>query len=87
MLKTEISSGRMQEYADERIKEIKEMPEVACDLCMGSGFRDDAFMKGECNKCKGKGRIGPMEYSYPFSVQNVIDFAAFCIESGGFEIW
>ena len=27
------------------------------------------------------------EYKYPFDIDNVINFAEFCIESGGFEIW
>jgi len=26
------------------------------------------------------------EYKYPFDAENVVDFAEFCIESGGFEI-
>ena len=26
------------------------------------------------------------EYKYPFDIENVVDFAEFCIESGGFEI-
>ena len=26
------------------------------------------------------------DYKYPFDIENVVDFAEFCIESGGFEI-
>ena len=26
------------------------------------------------------------KYKYPFDIENVVDFAEFCIESGGFEI-
>ena len=34
-----------------------------------------------------KAQSGQPAPSYPFDVENVEEFALFCIESGGFEIW
>lgn len=41
---------------------------------------------GWCNSCGGEGRVDHFEMSYPFTVENVQEFAEFCRESGGFEI-
>jgi len=42
---------------------------------------------GWCNACQGVGTREPWQASYDFSVENVNDFAGFCMNSGGFEIW
>lgn len=42
---------------------------------------------GWCNACKGEGRVDHFETNYPFTVENVQQFAEFCRESGGFEIY
>jgi len=42
---------------------------------------------GTCNGCNGEGKTQPWSANYPFSVENVRQFAEFCIESGGFKIW
>jgi hypothetical protein len=41
---------------------------------------------GSCNGCAGIGTVENWAASYPFSIDNVANFATFCIESGGFEI-
>jgi hypothetical protein len=41
---------------------------------------------GSCNACKGIGTNENWAASYPFSVENVAQFAQFCAESGGFQI-
>lgn len=43
--------------------------------------------KGWCNGCDGKGTVRPFDTGYPFSEQNVREFAAFLRDSGGFEIF
>ncbi len=68
-------------------KSVNEMPDVECSICKGQGERNDAFVKGICNACKGKGTVRPFETSYPFEESNVREFAEFCQTSGGFEIW
>lgn len=42
--------------------------------------------KGYCNGCGGRGTVKDFRANYPFSVENVQEFAIFCRESGGFEI-
>lgn len=41
---------------------------------------------GSCNSCNGIGTNENWAASYPFSVDNVLKFAQFCAESGGFQI-
>jgi len=41
---------------------------------------------GSCNACFGIGTTENWAASYPFSVENVANFAQFCSESGGFSI-
>lgn len=41
---------------------------------------------GWCNGCDGAGTTPNWMSNYPFSVENVIEFAEFLLESGGFEI-
>lgn len=41
---------------------------------------------GSCNACSGIGTTENWATSYPFNVQNVAEFAQFCINSGGFQI-
>lgn len=41
---------------------------------------------GWCNACNGEGKVDAFETNYPFDVNNVIEFAEFCAESGGFQI-
>lgn len=73
---------------------------LPCDLCQGTGIRTDEIGvqhglnvprdpitgKGGCNGCQGTGRRENWGKSYPFSVENVREFATFLRECGGFEI-
>jgi hypothetical protein len=43
--------------------------------------------KGWCNGCNGEGKIPSFATNYPFSVENVKEFAEFLVDSGGFAIW
>lgn len=43
--------------------------------------------RGWCNGCDGEGTCEHHEADYPFSVENVQDFAKFLEDSGGFKIW
>lgn len=40
----------------------------------------------KCGGCEGKGERRPWDTHYPFSVENVQEFADFLLDSGGFEI-
>lgn len=82
----EINAGRTLQYEQEYTAFLKALPDEECDLCKGSGFRTDAIVTGECNGCQGKGQRRPWDTHYPFSVENVREFAEFLQDSGGFEI-
>lgn len=41
---------------------------------------------GYCNACNGVGREPAWETNYPFSVENVREFAEFLLDCGGFKI-
>lgn len=45
-----------------------------------------AGQTGWCNGCNGQGSNRSWDANYPFDVDNVRKFAAFLIDSGGFEI-
>ena len=85
-LKHEVSQGNTQKYADGYKAELDAMPKEKCELCHGTGTRNDKVVQGKCNGCNGEGVKDPWAKSYPFSVENVEEFATFCIESGGFDI-
>jgi hypothetical protein len=82
-----ISNGTVKAYAKQYMKDMKAVPDVKCDYCKGTGKRNDKYVKGKCNSCNGTGQVRPWICSYPFSEGNVKDFAKFCQNSGGFEIW
>lgn len=81
-----IKTGRTKEYEKQYTKELENLPLVKCELCKGTGKRDDEYVKGKCNGCHGKGKRKDYATYYPFYVENVKAFAKFCRESGGFEI-
>lgn len=88
ILTREVESGRTAFYAQQREHRLNVMADIGCDICHGTGKRDDAYVKGECNSCRGKGTVRPWETNYPFSVENVKEFIAFLEISGkGFQIW
>lgn len=62
------------------------LPDEVCTHCNGTGVRNDKYVQGKCNGCDGTGKVRPFETHYPFSAENVADFAHFCDKSGGFEI-
>lgn len=92
----EIESGRTLEYKREYFRELAALPDEACKLCAGTGVRvapatpvqSDPPTGGSirCGKCQGKGKVRPFVTNYPFSVQNVREFAEFLSECGGFSI-
>ena len=101
-LETEITRGRTLKYLQARRRRIEGMPDVKCEHCFGSGTRHhtpltvamcEAFgataqvgEEFECNACGGLGSQRPSEALYPFSVENVQEFANFCRQSDGFSV-
>lgn len=87
ILQEKIDSGECKKYAEEYAAQLKALPDEKCDLCQGTGIRNDQFVQGKCNKCTGKGHVRPFDTQYPFSVENVQNFTNFLKDSGGFEIF
>ena len=79
-----LESGRIQEYADNYKKMIEELPQVDCYVCDGNNYGN--HKKRECKSCNQTGLKDDWACSYPFDVENVREFATFCLESGGFSI-
>jgi DnaJ-class molecular chaperone len=82
-----VETGHTKEYAEQYSRTLQNIPDEKCWLCDGTGKRNDMIVQGTCNGCGGKGVRRPMATCYPFSVENVKEFAEFCIASGGFEIY
>lgn len=81
-----LKSGDVKRYEEKYMKELNDEPDVVCEFCHGTGKRNDEFVRGTCNACDGKGSHRPESNHYPFSEENVREFAEFCKNSGGFEI-
>ena len=81
-----IASGETARYEREYRRQLKALPLQECDVCGGSGERHDEIVDGRCNGCDGRGQVKNWSCHYPFSVENVREFAEFCRESGGFQI-
>lgn len=85
-LQAEIDAGRTSAREKEYMALLDALPDIPCNICGGSGRRNDMEVANGCNKCHGKGRVRPDETSYPFSAENVQEFVSFLRASGGFEI-
>ena len=72
-------------YLQQALQEV--MPDVPCDLCNGTGTRDDIpELSCCCNKCYGKGKVRPQECSYPYDIELTKEFINFLQNCGGFAI-
>ena len=79
-----LESGRIQEYSDRHKAELDALPQVDCRVCNNNNHGD--HKKRECKVCKQTGLVDDWDKSYPFDVENIENFAKFCLESGGFII-
>ena len=85
-----IKSGKVKEYEEGYKKELASLEQIDCDICDATGSRQEPPKTGagdrECNGCSGTGKVDDWAKSYPFSEDNVREFANFCLNSGGFQI-
>lgn len=94
----QIEIGETKKYEDEYTAKIEALPDEDCIICGGTGLRANVPNIGPgsngCNACggsfdgnnRGTGKRRPWAASYPFSVENVKEFAEFLLKCGGFEI-
>ena len=80
----EIESGKTIDYQASYQQYLDDLPDNDCSRCNGNN-RGNNKMK-ECKLCNTTGKTDNFNKHYPFDVDNVKEFAEFCIESGGFEI-
>jgi hypothetical protein len=67
-----------------------------CEYCLTTGQRtweansannpNNEPIQKVCNACNGLGKANSWAANYPFSEENVIEFAEFLLYSGGFRI-
>lgn len=79
----QLEDGQTERYAKARIERLDAMLEERCGDCRGTG-RGRFF---RCFTCDGKGVCRPIETWGLFTLDTVTEFAEFCRDSGGFEIW
>ena len=85
-LTAKILDGSVKAYADRYKTELDALEQLECDLCDGTGKRTDMKVENGCNGCSGTGKKDDWAKSYPFDIENVREFAEFCLQSGGFTI-
>ena len=78
--------GHTEKWGNKYMDELNNLPDETCKLCKGTKEREFEGKMINCNGCNGKGTTRPWEASYPFSVENVKEFAKFVEHSGGFRI-
>jgi len=89
ILQNEINSDRTKEYEKARYLRIDAMTDEQCDLCKGTGTRNDKYTEFKdmvCNKCSGEGTVRPIESMYPFHTHTVQAFTDFLKTCGGFVL-
>ncbi len=79
--------GDVAKYAKAYKRHLESLPLEECHVCSGIGTRNDQYVQGKCNGCSGNGRVKQFDTHYPFSEENIREFATFCRDSGGFSIY
>lgn len=79
------ANGKVLDFEREYKRHMETVPDEICKHCDGTGKRN--WHGSDCDACEGKGRVRPFETWYPFSAENVLEFAEFAECSGGFRIW
>ena len=89
----------VHKYQVKRESGLKQLPFIECNICEGTGYRAEPPKvgkgKSKCNGCNTEmheengippGKQRQWTTQYPFDSDNVLEFARFCSNSGGFEI-
>jgi len=97
-LRQDCVSGLASEYERRYMAELSQLPKEKCHLCHGTGIivkENELYVSADaesvsgskvCHVCSGEGFTDSFNKNYPFSAENLRDFAEFCIHSGGFSI-
>ena len=93
ILQTKIDSGAAERYVRGYKMGLAALPLVECYICNGSGVRNDdiakalGFLGATCTGCDGAGEREDFRTLSSISLHNIVLFATFARDSGGFEIW
>ena len=72
------------------------LPLEDCEICKGTGKRNDEHVKGKCNSCNTKyskeegipvGKQKNWQTNYRMYQEHIEEFIEYCKESRGFQIW
>ena len=80
----QIREGKTIEYQASYQQYLDDLPDDDCMRCNNNNHGHNK--KKECTSCNKTGKSTNFNKSYPFDVDNVRDFAEFCLQCGGFEI-
>lgn len=86
-LLADIESGKAASLAEIDKITREALPQVQCNLCLGTGTRPDMVVANGCNGCGGKGKRDDMNSWYELRVESLQLFAEFLLACGGFELW
>jgi hypothetical protein len=93
-LRDDLASARVTAYIDQREALLAALPDDPCPWCDATGVRRDEVgvakgmpERGWCNGCDGKGHTPPWAASYRLEYKDVVEFAAFLADCGGFAIY
>ena len=76
-------SGKLTEYSLNRKKYLLDLPLIDCYNCT----KDNKLNKKTCSVCNNSRKVDNEESYYPFSVELALEFANFCKNSGGFQVY
>ena len=79
-----VLDGSTQEWKEGYDDEVASLPKEPCFRCNGNNYGHNK--KKNCESCDKTGERENFHANYPFDIENVKNFATFCIESGGFEV-
>jgi len=86
----------ISKMCEDRKKYLDSLPYEDCEVCEGTGYRNDENVQGNCNGCNTEftkekgvpvGKRQNWECNYPLYEELFKEFIKFCKKSGGFEIW
>jgi hypothetical protein len=81
-LRSLVESGETAKFVEECEAYIRSVPD---EPCWCNDTEHGPVPNPACTSCNGTGMRGPR--FHPFHVENVRNFAKFCLESDGFSIW
>ena len=79
-----VEDGSCATYKRERELWLESLKDENCGACNNNNRGYDK--KKDCKSCDGKGTRDNWMKHYPLDIDNVKEYAEFCIDSGGFKI-